>query len=112
MFIFSPTTEPICILVGRYVLKRSFGRGSYGEVWLAFHWNCNQGNITAKMSKGDNNRNSSSSNPECQDGPSNYTLYILKRIMVIHLNEAELFLMVSVYQDLFGCHKFIMHCVL
>ncbi|XP_057423128.1 uncharacterized protein LOC130717044 isoform X3 [Lotus japonicus] len=66
----------------RYVLKKSYGRGSYGEVWLAFHWNCNQGNDGAKMSKDDNNINSSSTTTDWQDGPSNYTLYILKRIMV------------------------------
>ncbi|KAK9282547.1 hypothetical protein L1049_005468 [Liquidambar formosana] len=80
----------------RYTLKKRFDRGSYGEVWLAFHWNCSQGNNASNWSgKGQNfsfdsghpdscNRNSQSTSSahDCHAGPHEDNLFILKRIMV------------------------------
>ncbi|RYQ98899.1 hypothetical protein Ahy_B07g086723 [Arachis hypogaea] len=87
-----PVENPLCFnfirksdnlanlhIVLRYKLKKSFGHGLYGEVWLAFHWNCNEGINAAEMSNNDNNRNNSSNTNDCEDASTNYTLYILKR---------------------------------
>lgn len=80
-----------------YVLKKRFGRGSYGEVWLAFHWNCYQGSNSSHWGGSNNNvsfysipfdseiRNSSSFTHKCHSGSLDDNLFILKRIMVIVL---------------------------
>lgn len=78
-----------------YILKKRFGRGAYGEVWLAFQWDCHgQGpsdwtlpNKTSsayrhKSDRCDMNLGEDSSNQGCHTGKSEGSLFILKRIMV------------------------------
>ncbi|OIT32872.1 putative protein phosphatase 2c 51 [Nicotiana attenuata] len=76
----------------RYILKKKYDRGSYGEVWLAVYWNCSHviksaksNNFSANITdRGANNerRKDSSSADVCDDGPSEGCMFILKRIMV------------------------------
>nr|GMD42196.1 ycf3-interacting protein 1, chloroplastic [Ipomoea batatas] len=58
----------------RYILKKRYDRGSYGEVWMAFPWNCSHGNKTSENAK----------TPYSEDSDfdhSDDTKFILKRIM-------------------------------
>ncbi|KAI4341751.1 hypothetical protein MLD38_026436 [Melastoma candidum] len=78
----------------RYKLDKRFGHGSYGEVWLAFHWNCCLGKNYSRQSqmtrnscdKEESGRFSTyysldgSSKPNCSSGADE--VFILKRIMV------------------------------
>ncbi|KAL2510733.1 Protein phosphatase 2C family protein [Abeliophyllum distichum] len=79
----------------RYILKKRFDRGSYGEVWLAFQWNCSQvdkaserrhkeKNIpprTVHLGAYDENFYRSLFSDDCNASSSGH-MFILKRIMV------------------------------
>lgn len=80
----------------RYILKKRFGRGSYGEVWLSFSWNCHHGSDASRWGEENKTTNfgdihfdtygsSSCCNTSRNDshvGSSDGNLFILKRIMV------------------------------
>lgn len=75
-------------------MKKRYDRGSYGEVWLAFQWNCsskafqqystNEGfhfNIMSLRSHDETMHTSSAD--DCNDQCRDENMFILKRIMVI-----------------------------
>ncbi|XP_038987853.1 uncharacterized protein LOC103718236 isoform X6 [Phoenix dactylifera] len=89
----------------RYILKRRFDRGSYGEVWLAFHWNCSQDGAASDQlhknpshvasclhldpNKCNMSTNTSSSDKHCFTDSSDDNLFILKRIMLMALKSCH-----------------------
>ncbi|XP_058105323.1 uncharacterized protein LOC131248856 isoform X8 [Magnolia sinica] len=87
----------------RYILKRRFDRGSYGEVYLAFHWNCSQeGDTLNRMNKTktcsvnslhvdpcDTSSQANSSSQHCFTDSDSEDLFILKRIMLMALKSCH-----------------------
>ncbi|XP_023773030.1 uncharacterized protein LOC111921679 isoform X1 [Lactuca sativa] len=71
----------------RYILKKRFDRGSYGEVWVAFHWNYlqqrNDSNKTSQFYTTHlGSENGSTTQTNFTSGPLDADMFILKRIMV------------------------------
>uniref|UniRef100_J3N989 protein-serine/threonine phosphatase n=1 Tax=Oryza brachyantha TaxID=4533 RepID=J3N989_ORYBR len=77
----------------RYKLKKRFDRGSYGEVWLAYHWNCSWdvdvhedhshfSTILKPDSYNCTNSNTTSPDENHKSDTIDGDLFILKRIMV------------------------------
>ncbi|XP_075492086.1 uncharacterized protein LOC142530177 isoform X1 [Primulina tabacum] len=80
----------------RYILKKKFDRGAYGEVWLAFNLNISHVGKDGKWSHGDKNNFSSKDTlgacnaklhrnslvEDCNSTHSDENMFILKRIMV------------------------------
>lgn len=110
------TTKTLVILVVRYLLKKRLGHGSYGEVWLAFYWNCHENHnasswsymnghnsFHAILNSTEENSNHSSTNG-CSAGSPDGDLFVLKRIMVIPVAlRFHLLLLLGVSKDLNFC---------
>lgn len=78
-------------MVVRYILKKRFDRGSYGEVWLAFHWNSSIGTNASRWRFPSSTFDpipcdrdvDGSYTSDCGAGIPDDIKFILKRIMVV-----------------------------
>ncbi|KAI3760121.1 hypothetical protein L1987_50511 [Smallanthus sonchifolius] len=69
----------------RYILKKRFDRGSYGEVWVAFHWDYLMKSNDSEQSVKNKTFQFHTTHHGTENGtsgPSNDNIFILKRIMV------------------------------